>query len=149
MSFDTSRDDGSFAALTPGAMTGLVARTVALAFGRTVAIGGGDGFGGRKRVGGGDGFGGRKRVGVGDETLGAAEVTGSMGSGDVCSAAGSAEGGVPALPEPPAPAKPATRIERTAAPARERAAYQRACLTETHASERTNVEGSASDMMAW
>jgi len=76
----------------------------------------------------------------------------SVGSGDVGTDAVSGEDRVtPALAEPstPAPAQPATTIESTAAPARERAAYERACPTKTHASERTNAEGSKSDMMAW
>jgi hypothetical protein len=46
------------------------------------------------------------------------------------------------------PAQPATTIERTAAPARERPANQWARLTKTHASERTNAKGSTFDMMA-
>ena len=78
------------------------------------------------------------------------EVMESVGSGDVGTDAVSGEDRVtPALAEPSAPAQPANNIESTAAPARERAAYERACPTKTHASERTNAEGSKSDMMAW
>jgi len=83
-----------------------------------------------------DGFDGATRVGVDDERLGVVDVMESVGSCDVGVAAGSAgDRFEPALAEPLAPAQPATTIERTAAPARERAAYQRACLTTTHASE--------------
>ncbi len=85
---------------------------------------------------GADGFGGATRAAVGDETLGVVEVMESVGSCDVGAAAGSAgDRFEPALAEPLAPAQPATTIERTAAPARERAAYHRACLITTHASE--------------
>lgn len=55
----------------------------------------------------------------------------------------------PALTPPCGPAHPATTIESTAAPTRERAAYQRAWLTTTHASEPIHSERSTRDMMAW
>ena len=86
-----------------------------------------------------DGFDGATRVAAGDETLGVVKVMAPVGSCDavvVVVAAGSAgDRCEPALAEPLAPAQPATTIARTAAPTRERAAYQRACLTTTHASE--------------
>jgi hypothetical protein len=83
-----------------------------------------------------DGFDGATRVGVDDERLGVVDVMESEGSGNVGADAGTgADTAVPTLAEPRPPAQPATMIERTAAPTRERAAYQRACLTTTHASE--------------
>jgi hypothetical protein len=54
-----------------------------------------------------------------------------------------------AFTPPLVPAQPATTIESTEAPARERAEYQRACLTTTHASEQIHAERSTFDMMAW
>ncbi len=85
---------------------------------------------------GADGLDGATSVAVDDETLGAVEVMASVGSCDVGVAVGSAgDSFEPALAEPLAPAQPATTIERTAAPTRERAEYQRASLTTTHASE--------------
>ena len=83
-----------------------------------------------------DGFDGATRVAAGDETLGVVKVMAPVGSCDAVVAAGSAgDRCEPALAELLGPAQPATTIARTAAPTRERAAYQRACLTTTHASE--------------
>jgi hypothetical protein len=80
---------------------------------------------------------------VDGERLGPVEVMESAGSCDLGADAGSGDERVsPWLAEPAAGAQPATRIKRTAAPATERAAYERACLTKTHASERTNAERS-------
>jgi len=106
MNFGTSRSDGLLAALGVETIAGLVTWAGTMGVGRTVAV-----------VLEADGVGGTNRVAVDDERLGVVEVM------------------EPALAEPPAPAQPATTIERTAAPATERAAYQRACLTTTHASE--------------
>ena len=103
---------------------------------------------------GADGVQGAECVAIDGERLGVVEVMESVGSWDVGTDAGSGEDRVtPVLAEPPAltpaPVHPATTIERTAAPTRERAAYELACLTRTHASEGTDVERSISDMMAW
>jgi hypothetical protein len=106
-------------------MLGVVTRAGAMGAVRTAAV-----------VSGADRVDGATRVGVDDERLGVVEVMESEGSCCLGTDAGSgADRASPALAEPPAPAQPATTIDRTAAPARERAAYQRPCLTTTHASE--------------
>ncbi|NMM24287.1 MAG: hypothetical protein HHJ11_12465 [Phycicoccus sp.] len=113
--------------VTPGAATivGMAAGAGAMGAGRTAEV---------AIVA--DGFDDPTRVGVDDERLGVVDVMESEGSGIVGADAGSGADGVALrLAEPPSPAQPATTIERAAAPARERAAYQRACLTPTHASE--------------
>jgi len=129
MYFGTRCSDGVLvtlgAATIAGVAAGMAAGAAAMGARRTAAV-----------VLGIDGFDGATSVAVDDETLGAVEVMASVGSCDVGVAAGSAADNFePALAEPLAPAQPATTIERTAAPARERAAYERACLTTTHASE--------------
>ena len=117
---------GVAAGMAAGMPAGMAAGIAAMGARRTAAA----------VVIGADGFDGATSVAVDDETLGAVEVMTSVGSCDVGVAAGSAADSFePALAEPLAPAQPATTIERTAAPARERAAYERACLTMTHASE--------------
>lgn len=141
MNSGTRRNDGVVTTRRGGTTGRLVTWAGTMRLGRTAAV-----------VREGDGVEGAERVAVDDERLGVVEVMESVGSGDVGTDAGSGEDRVtPALAEPstPAPAQPATTIESTAAPARERAAYERACPTKTHASERTNAEGSKSDMMAW
>ena len=47
------------------------------------------------------------------------------------------------------PAQPATIKQRAAAPARERAAYQRCCPTGTHGSDRNDAKWWKLGMMAW
>lgn len=122
MNFGTRRSDDVPVALAAETIAGLVTRAGAMGAGRTAAVV--------------DGVDGATRVAVDDERLGAVEVMESVGSCTVGTDAGSGEDrAAPALAEPPAPAQPATTIERTAAPAREQPAYQRACLTTTHASE--------------
>jgi len=49
----------------------------------------------------------------------------------------------------PAPPHPARISETTAAPARQRAAYQRCCSTGTHGSEWNHAKWSKLGMMAW
>ena len=125
MYFGTRCSDGVLVTLGAATIAGVAAGAAAMGARRTAAV-----------VLGTDGFDGATRVAVDDETLGAVEVMASRGSCDVGVAAGSAaDSFAPELAEPLAPAQPATTIERTAAPARERAAYQWACLTTTHASE--------------
>ena len=141
MNSGTRRNDGVVTTCRTGRTGGLVTWAGTMRLGRTAGV-----------VREGDGVEGAERVAVDDERLGVVEVMESVGSGDVGTDAVSGEDRVtPALAEPstPAPAQPATTIESTAAPARERAAYERACPTRTHASERTNAEGSKTDMMAW
>jgi hypothetical protein len=106
MYIGTRCSDGAIVGVDAVTIAGVVTRAGTMGVGRTVAV-----------VLEADGVGGTNRVAVDDERLGVVEVM------------------EPALAEPPAPAQPATTIERTAAPATERAAYQRACLTTTHASE--------------
>lgn len=149
MNSGTRRNDGVVTTCRAGRTGDLVTWAGTMRLGRTAAVvRGGDGVEGAER---GEGA---ERVAADDERLGVVEVMESVGSGDVGTDAVSGEDRVtPALAEPsapaPAPAQPANNIESTAAPARERAAYERACPTKTHASERTNAEGSKSDMMAW
>ena len=141
MNSGTRRNDGVVTTWRAGRTGGLVTWAGTMRLGRTAGV-----------VREGDGVAGAERVAVDDERLGVVEVMESVGSCDVGTDAVSGEDRVtPALVEPPAPvpAQPANTIESTAAPARERAAYERACPTKTHASERTNAEGSKSDMMAW
>jgi len=125
MYFGTRCNDGARVVLDAATIAGVATHAGAMGAGRTADV-----------VIAADGFGVATRVAVDDETLGVVVVVESEGSGNVGAAAGSgADRGAPTLAEPPWPAQPATTIERTAAPARERAAYQRACLTTTHASE--------------
>jgi len=125
MYFGTRCSDGVLVTLGAARIAGMAAGSGAMGAGRTAEV-----------VIGVDGFDGATRVGVDDERLGVVDVMESEGSGNVGADAGSgADMAAPTLAEPPSPAQPATTIERTAAPARERAAYQRACLTTTHASE--------------
>ena len=135
MYFATRCSDGVLvrlgAATIAGMAAGMTAGAAAVGARRTAAV-----------ILGVDGFDGATRVAAGDETLGVVKVMAPVGSCDavvVVVAAGSAgDRCEPALAEPLAPAQPAqpaTTIARTAAPTRERAAYQRACLTTTHASE--------------
>ena len=125
MYIGTRCSDGAIVGVDAVTIAGVVTRAGTMGVGRTVAV-----------VLEADGVGGTNRVAVDDERLGVVDVMESVGSCDVGVAAGSAgDRFEPALAEPLAPAQPATTIERTAAPARERAAYQRACLTTTHASE--------------
>jgi len=134
MSFGTRRSDGGFDALGAKPLAGLVTRARTMGVGRPAAV-----------VRAADGVAGTGRVAVGDERLGDLEVMESVGFGDVGDDAGSGAGDdrcAPAPDEPAAPAQPATRIESTTAPARERAAYRRVCLTTTYASERSDAERS-------
>jgi hypothetical protein len=125
MYFGTRCSGGVLVTLGAATIAGAAAGAGAMGTGRTVEV-----------VIGVDGFDGVTRVGVDDERLEVVDVMESVGSCDVGVAAGSTgDRFEPAFAEPLAPAQPATTIERTAAPTRERAAYQRACLTTTHASE--------------
>ena len=129
MYFGTRCSDGVLvtlgAATIAGVAAGMAAGAAAMGARRTAAV-----------VLGVGGFDGATCVGVDGERLGVGDVMESEGSGNVGADAGSgADRAALTLAEPLAPAQPATTIERTAAPTRERAAYERACLTTTHASE--------------
>ncbi len=125
MYFGTRCSDGAIAGLGAATIAGVATRAGAMGAGRTATV-----------VIGADGVERATCVAVDDERLGVVEVMESVGSGNVGADAGSGEDRAPPAPaEPLAPAQPVTTIERAAAPARERAAYQRACLTTTHASE--------------
>lgn len=114
MYFGTRCSDGVLVTLGAATIAGMAAGAGAMGAGVTAEV--------VIRV---EGFDGATRVGVDDERLGFVDVMESEGAGR----------SAPTLAEPLSPAQPATTIERTAAPARERAAYQRACLTTTHASD--------------
>lgn len=101
-----------------------------------------------------DGVDGAERVAVDEEAVGMAELMRSVGVGPVDGPdVGAVDGRVPpalAAPAVPrAPEQPASANESAAAPARERAAYERTCLTRTHASEPINPMRSTFGMMAW
>ena len=133
MNFGTSRSDEVFTA--PGAVVIAALGTWAGEVGvdRTATV-----------VGEGD------EVEGADEGLGMVVVTESVGVCDVGTDVGSVDDAVArALGAPPAPAHPATTTDRTAAPARDRAACQRVCLTWTYVSEPTNAKTSTFGMMAW
>jgi len=101
-----------------------------------------------------DGVDGAERVAVDEEAVGMAELMRSVGIGpvdgpDVGAVGGRVPRALAAPAVPPAPEQPASANERAAAPARERAAYERTCLTRTHASEPINPMRSTFGMMAW
>jgi len=101
-------------------------------------------------VGVADGVDGAERVAVDEEAVGMAELMRSVGIGpDVGAVGGRVPRALAAPAVPPAPEQPASANERAAAPARERAAYERTCLTRTHASEPINPMRSTFGMMAW
>lgn len=106
MYFGTRRSDGGLVTFGAETTAGLVTRAGTMGVGRAAAA-----------VHEADGVDAVTRVAADDERLGVVEVVES------------------APAEPSAPAQPANTIERTAAPARERAAYQRAGLTTTHATQ--------------
>jgi len=139
MNFGTSRSDEVFTA--PGAVVIAALGTWAGEIGvdRTATV-----------VREADEVEGADRVAVDDEGLEVAEVTESVGVCDVGTDVGSVDDAVArALGAPPAPEHPATTTDRTATPARARAADQRVFLIWTHASEPTNAEKSTFGMMAW
>ena len=125
MYIGTRCSDGVLVTLGAATIAGTAAGAGAMGAGRTAEV-----------VIGVDGFDGATRVGVDDERLGVVDVMESEGSGNVgADDSSGADRAAPTLAEPPSPPQPATTTERTTAPTRERAAYQRACLTTTHASE--------------
>lgn len=135
MNSGTSRSDEVFTA--PGAVViaGLGTRAGEVGVNRTAAV-----------VREGDEVVGAGRVAVDDEGLGMVVVTESV---DVCDVGSVDDPVARALGAPPAPAHPATTTDRAATPARDRAAYQRVCLTWTYVSEPTNAKTSTFGMMAW
>ena len=132
MNFGTSRSDDVTVARGADTTAGVVTRAVTTGAGRTAAaVREADVVEDTT-----DGDEGAERVAADDERLGEVEVRESAGSCDVgADATADPDRAAARLAEPPPPAQPATTVERTAAPARERAAYQRACLTTTHACE--------------
>jgi len=94
-----------------------------------------------------DGVDGADGVVIDDKGLGVDDVVNADG-GDAVDGSDVGTVDPPALAPRRAPAQPATTIESTAAPARERAAYRRGRLTTRHAIEPISAERSAFDMMA-
>ena len=139
MNFGTSRSDEVFTAPGAEVIAGLGTWAGEVGVDRTATV-----------VREADEVEGADRVAVDDEGLEVAEVTESVGVCDVGTDVGSVDDAVArALGAPPAPAHPATTTDRTAAPARDRAACQRVCLTWTYVSEPTNAKTSTFGMMAW